>query len=91
MTFTFLENRKSVTAHAPSTFNLTISIDSFPPSNVSLFHKTTNLRTISNATGQHIFTKQIKSCLDEGEYTLKAVNEVGSDTDHVIVNVTCKL
>nr|XP_022320238.1 hemicentin-1-like isoform X2 [Crassostrea virginica] len=87
--FSFWGNRNHITAHAPGTLNLSFRIDSFPPSNVSVFHETNNFMTASNVTGQHIFTKPITSCLDEGEYILEAVNEVGSDTDHVIVNVTC--
>lgn len=83
-------NRNHITVHAPGTLNLTFSIDSFPPSNVSLCHKTNNLKMISKVTGQHIFTTPITSCLDEGEYTLEAVNEVESDIAFVIVNVTCR-
>ena len=90
ITFTILENRKHISAHAPGTLNLTFNIDSFPTSNVTMFHNKVNLKTISNVTGQHIFTKPIKSCLDEGEYQVDAANEVGSDSTSVIVNVTCK-
>nr|XP_022328442.1 uncharacterized protein LOC111127521 [Crassostrea virginica] len=89
ITFTILENRKHISAHAPGTLNLTFNIDSFPTSNVTMFHNKVNLKTISNVTGQHIFTKPIKSCLDEGEYQVDAANEVGSDSTSVIVNVTC--
>nr|XP_022321408.1 hemicentin-1-like isoform X1 [Crassostrea virginica] len=87
--FTDLGNHKHITAHAPGTFNLTYSIDSFPPSNVSVFHNTINLMEISNVTGQHIFTTPITSCRDEGEYILEAVNEVGSVRAYVILNLTC--
>ena len=90
ITFTILENRTHISAHAPSTLKLTFNIDSFPTSNVTMFHNKVILKTISNVTGQHIFTKPIKSCLDEGEYHLDAANEVGSDSTSVIVNVTCK-
>ena len=90
ITLTILENRKHIFAHAPGTLNLTFTIDSFPTSNVTMFHNKVNLKTISNVTGQHIFTTPIKSCLDEGEYQVDAANEVGSDSASVIVNVTCK-
>ena len=88
--FTDLGNHKHITAHAPGTLNLTYSIDSFPPSNVSVFHNKINLMEISNVTGQHIFTTPITSCRDEGEYILEAVNEVGSVRAYVILNLTCK-
>ena len=88
--FTILGNHKKITAHAPGTLNLTYSIDSFPPSNVSVFHNKINLMEISNVTGQHIFFTLLTSCLDEGEYILEAVNEVASVRAYVIVNVTCK-
>ena len=88
--FTDLGNHKHITAHAPGTLNFTYSIDSFPPSNVSVFHNNINLMEISNVTGQHIFTTPITSCRDEGEYILEAVNEVGSVRAYVILNLTCK-
>ena len=88
--FTDLGNRKHITAHAPGTLNLTYSIDSFPPSNVSVFHNKIKLIEISNVTGQHIFSTLLTSCLDEGVYILEAVNEVASVRANVIVNVTCK-
>ena len=87
--FTFLRNRKHFAAHAPGTLNLTFNVDSFPPSNVSMFHKTIKLMTMSNVTGRHSFTRLMSSCLDEGEYRVDAVNEAGTDSASVIVNVTC--
>lgn len=80
-------NRTILTA--PSLLDLTFSVDSFPSSNVTIFHKTKPLTFLPQVTEQRSFKVSIASCLDHGEYKVKAVNDAGLDSFTFIANVEC--
>lgn len=74
---------------APSLFVLTYSVDSLPSSNVTIFHENKRLTFIPNVIGQLSFNVSIKSCLDQGEYSVEAVNDAGSDRFTLKAYVEC--
>lgn len=90
-TITSFVNQKIITA--PSLLDFAFSVDSFPSSNVTIFHETKRLTFIPNVTGQLSFNVHVsvKSCLDQGEYTIEAVNDAGSDRFIFIADVKCKI
>lgn len=87
-TITSFANRKILTA--PDLLCLTFSVDSFPSSNVTIFHETKPLTFIPNVTGQLSFNVSIKSCRDQGEYRVEAVNDAGDGNVTFIANVECR-
>lgn len=87
-TITSFVNRKNITA--PGVLNLNFSVDSFPSSNVTIFHETKNLSFIPNVTGQLSFKVSVKSCLDQGRYVVEAVNDAGSDSFSFNAILKCK-
>eukprot|EP00105_Crassostrea_gigas_P045203 XP_019929351.1 PREDICTED: uncharacterized protein LOC105344511 [Crassostrea gigas] len=80
-------NRKILTA--PSLLDLTFSVDSFPSSNVTIFHKTKRLTFLPHVTGQLSFNVSVESCLDEGKYRVGAVNDAGYGDFTFIAIVEC--
>lgn len=80
-------NRTILTA--PSLLDLNFSVDSFPSSNVTIFHRTKSLTILPQVTGQRSFKVSITSCLDHGEYKVEAVNDAGLDSFTFIANVEC--
>lgn len=78
------------TITAPGLLDLTFIVDSFPSSNVTIFHETKRLTLIPNVNGQLSFNVLIESCLDRGKYRVEAVNDVGSDSFTFIADVKCK-
>lgn len=87
-TITSVLNRKILTA--PSQLDLIFSVDSFPSSNVSIFHKTKRLSFIPHVTGQLSFNVLVESCLDQGEYRVEAVNDAGYGNFTFMANVECR-
>uniref|UniRef100_A0A8W8KVV4 Uncharacterized protein n=1 Tax=Magallana gigas TaxID=29159 RepID=A0A8W8KVV4_MAGGI len=77
------------TITAPTLLVVTFSVDSFPSSNVTIFHETKNLTFLPHVTGQLSFKVSIKSCLDQGKYRVEAVNDAGSDRFTLIAKVIC--
>lgn len=84
-----LSTKNQTTITTPDLMDLTFSVDSFPVSNVTLFHETKLLTFLPNVTGQLSLNVSIESCLDQGKYRVEAVNNAGSDNFTFIANVKC--
>jgi hypothetical protein len=74
----------------PGSLNLNFSVDSYPASNVTVFHNGEKLRFFSNFIGDKQFEIEISSCLNEGEYRVVAENIMGSISVSKNLNVECK-
>nr|XP_034303525.1 obscurin-like [Crassostrea gigas] len=85
-----VSTKNQTTITAPNLLDLTFSVDSFPLSNVTIFHETKTLTFLLNVSGQLSFNVSIESCLDRGIYVVEAVNDAGSDRFTFIANVKCK-
>ncbi|XP_065931662.1 carcinoembryonic antigen-related cell adhesion molecule 5 [Magallana gigas] len=86
-TMTSSKNKTTITA--PDLLDLTFSVDSFPSSNVTIFHETKTLIFLPNVTGQLSYNVSIESCLDHGKYRVEVVNDAGSDRFTLIADVEC--
>ncbi|XP_065931660.1 uncharacterized protein [Magallana gigas] len=84
---TSTKNQTTITA--PSLLDLTFSVDSFPPSNVTIFHETKRLTFLPHVIGQFSYNVSIESCLDQGNYRIEAVNDAGFDSFIFMPNLKC--
>lgn len=84
---TSTKNQTTITA--PDLLDLTFSVDGSPSSNVTIFHETKTLTFLPHVTGQLSFNVSIESCLDQGEYRVEAVNDVGFGSFNFMPNIKC--
>nr|XP_034303529.1 uncharacterized protein LOC117681763 [Crassostrea gigas] len=84
---TSTKNQTTITA--PDLLDLTFSVDGSPSSHVTIFHETKTLTFLPHVTGQLSFNVSIESCLDQGEYRVKAVNDVGFGSFNFMPNIKC--
>ncbi|XP_056012164.1 hemicentin-1-like [Ostrea edulis] len=73
---------------APGSLKLNFSVDSFPASNVTIFHNE-KLDFFPNFTGDKTYKINISSCLDEGKYRIVAENIVGKQSTSKTLTVQC--
>lgn len=83
--------KNQTTITAPDLLDLTFSVDGSPSSNVTIFHETKTLTFLPHVTGQFSFNVSIESCLDQGEYRVEAVNDVGFGSFNFMPNIKCKI
>ncbi|XP_056012191.1 B-cell receptor CD22-like isoform X2 [Ostrea edulis] len=74
---------------APGSLKLNFSVDSFPASNVTIFHNEEKLDFFPNFTGDKTYKINISSCLDEGKYRIVAENIVGKQSTSKKLTVQC--
>uniref|UniRef100_A0A8W8KXQ9 Uncharacterized protein n=1 Tax=Magallana gigas TaxID=29159 RepID=A0A8W8KXQ9_MAGGI len=86
---TSTKNQTTITA--PDLLDLTFSVDGSPSSNVTIFHETKTLTFLPHVTGQLSFNVSIESCLDQGEYRVEAVNDVGFGSFNFMPNIKCPI
>ncbi|XP_065931658.1 hemicentin-1-like [Magallana gigas] len=84
---TSTKNQTTITA--PDLLDLTFSDDGSPSSNMTIFHETKTLTFLPHVTGQLSFNVSIESCLDQGEYRVEAVNDVGFGSFNFMPNIKC--
>ncbi|XP_056012174.1 hemicentin-1-like [Ostrea edulis] len=74
---------------APGSLKLNFSVDSFPASNVTIFHKEEKLEFFSDFTGNKTYEINISSCLDGGKYRIVAENIIGKQSSSKNLTVQC--
>ncbi|XP_048775018.2 hemicentin-1-like isoform X2 [Ostrea edulis] len=74
---------------APGSLRLNLNVDSFPASNVTIFHKEEKLKFLSNFTGGKTYEINISTCLNGGKYRIVAENIIGNKSASKKLTVQC--
>ncbi|XP_056009288.1 carcinoembryonic antigen-related cell adhesion molecule 5-like [Ostrea edulis] len=74
---------------APGSLKLNFNVDSFPASNVTIFHEEEKLEFFSNFTGNKTYEINISTCLNGGKYRIVAENIVGKQSTSKTLTVKC--